>query len=115
MLNKIFEVICFHFNIFSTKTAKKQVLKFEFWGFSKCPRPVHFTLLLSIMIKNQHFKNCFTRVNLFPYAIEICKSSQQKCLKLQKGYSRKFLQTLSFPETSSITICAILLVLRCSS
>ena len=36
MLNKRFWVIYFHFNIFSEKTAKKQVLKFAFFGFWKC-------------------------------------------------------------------------------
>ena len=33
--------------------------------------------------------------------------------KVTKGYPRMFWQTISCPETSLITICAILLVLRC--
>ena len=33
MLNKSFWVIYFHFNIFSEKKQKKQVLKFEFLSF----------------------------------------------------------------------------------
>ena len=32
MLNKSFGMIYFHFNIFSTKTAKKQALKFAVLG-----------------------------------------------------------------------------------
>ena len=36
MLNKGFGVIYFHFNIFSEKKAKKQVLKFAVLGFWKC-------------------------------------------------------------------------------
>ena len=36
MLNKSFGVIYFHFNIFSEKTAKKQMLKFAFFGFEEC-------------------------------------------------------------------------------
>ena len=35
MLNKSFGVIYFHFNIFSEKTAKQQVLKFAFFGFEE--------------------------------------------------------------------------------
>ena len=36
--------------------------------------------VLFIMTKNQHFKNCLTRINLFRYTIHICKISQQKGL-----------------------------------
>ena len=36
MLNKSFRVIYFNFNIFSTKTANRLVLKFAFLGFWKC-------------------------------------------------------------------------------
>ena len=46
MLNKSFGVIYFHFNIFREKTAKKQVLKFVFWGFEDLPQvsPFHTTI-----------------------------------------------------------------------
>ena len=37
--------------------------------------------VLLMMIKNQNFKNCLTRINLFQYTIDIYKSSQQKCMK----------------------------------
>ena len=29
----------------------------------------------------KHFKNCLTKINLFQYTIEVCKFSQQKCIK----------------------------------
>ena len=62
--------------------------------------------------KNQHFKTCLTWINLFQYAINICKSSQQKCINWQTGYPRQFLQILSRAETSLITICGVLLALK---
>ena len=45
MLNKSFGVIYFHFNIFNTKTAKKQVLKFAFLVFKNVSQtsPFHTT------------------------------------------------------------------------
>ena len=45
MLNKSLGVIYFHFNIFSKKTAKKQVLKFLFWVFENVSHtgPFHTT------------------------------------------------------------------------
>ena len=47
MLNKSFGVIYFHFNIFSTKTAKKTGVKICIFGFLRmCPRLAHFTLLM---------------------------------------------------------------------
>ena len=46
MLNKSFGVIYFHFNIFSTKTAKKTGVEIYIFGSLKmCRRSVHFTLL----------------------------------------------------------------------
>ena len=46
MLNKSFGVFYFHFNIFSTKTAKKNGANFYIFGFLKMrPRSVHLTLL----------------------------------------------------------------------
>ena len=50
-----------------------------------------------IITKNQHFKSYLKRISLFQYTTEICKSSQQKCIR---GYPQKFLQTLSRPETN---------------
>ena len=46
--------------------------------------------------KNQHFKTFLTWINLFQYTINICKSSQQKCINWQIGYPRQFLQN-TFP------------------
>ena len=42
------------------------------------------TFVIFTATKNENFKNCLTRINLFQCTIKICKSLQQKCIKSNK-------------------------------
>ena len=62
MLNKSFGVIYFHFNIFSEKNSKKQVLKFAFLGFEDLSQVVPFHTTHDFKFQNEtnsHRKVCF--------------------------------------------------------